>query len=132
MPAVLWLRRWALPCALGAALVMLVVSGLIALIATRARGDIEQLLDQVPTATRYLRREIDRSINDPGSLTHRLQILADLPRAASARAFGGDGANAAGRVRTHGYGSGEHPGGGVLHRGARSGAVSGLPAARRE
>jgi predicted PurR-regulated permease PerM len=83
-PAVIRLCRWGLPSALGAALVMIAVSGLIAVLVSRTRGDVEQLLEQVPIATRYLQHEIDRSINEPGSIAQRLKMLADLPGAASA------------------------------------------------
>ena len=53
---------------------------MIALLLDRTRGDISNCSTRCRPATRYLRHEIDRNMNDPGSLTHRLKTLVDLPR----------------------------------------------------
>ena len=83
MPPVQRLSRWGVPCALSAALVMLVVSGLVALVIDRTRGDVMQLLDEVPPATQFLRHEVERNLDEPGSLAHRLKALVDLPQASN-------------------------------------------------
>ena len=66
MPAVHWLSRWGLPYALGAALVMLVVSGIGRHTGRVARAATSmQLLDEVPPATRYLQREVNAAWMSP-------------------------------------------------------------------
>jgi predicted PurR-regulated permease PerM len=87
-PSVHWLSRWGVPCALGAAVVMLVLSGLLGVLVDRTRGDLMQLLDEVPPATRFLRHEVERNMSEPGSLGHRLKALVDLPQATSPKAAG--------------------------------------------
>ena len=89
MPPVHWLSRWRLPCALGAALVMLLLSGLVGVVIDRTRGDVMQLLDEVPPATRFLRHEVERSMDEPGSLAHRLKALVDLPQSSGPKSAGG-------------------------------------------
>jgi len=89
MPSVHWLSRWGLPYALSAALVMLVVSGMVGILLDRTRGDVMQLLDEVPPATRFLQHEVQRNMDEPGSLTHRLKALVDLPQMSSPRSAGG-------------------------------------------
>lgn len=83
LPPVQWLSRCRVPSALGAALVMLVISGLVGVLVNRTRGDVMQLLDEVPPATRFLRHEVERDMDEPGSLAHRLKALVDLPQGTS-------------------------------------------------
>ena len=88
MPSVHWLSRWGLPYALSAALVMLVVSGMVGILLDRTRGDVMQLLDEVPPATRFLQHEVQRNMDEPGSLAHRLKTLVDLPQMSGPRSAG--------------------------------------------
>jgi len=81
-PAVSALACARVPRSVGAALVLLALCTLIGLAAGRTRGDLAQMLDQMPSAARYVRREVRRSLDDPSSIAHRLEVLASLPHSA--------------------------------------------------
>jgi predicted PurR-regulated permease PerM len=78
-PAVNFLRRARLPRAAAAALVLLCLSLLIGIVGHRTRGQMIQVVDEMPPAVRHLRHEVDTALNDPGSLAHRLKVLVELP-----------------------------------------------------
>jgi predicted PurR-regulated permease PerM len=78
-PAVRLLRRIRVPQAIGAAIVLIVISSLLAVLAEQTRGQVVQVVDELPTAARHLRHEIDQALNNPGSMAHRLKVLVDLP-----------------------------------------------------
>ncbi|HEX4025224.1 MAG TPA: AI-2E family transporter [Steroidobacteraceae bacterium] len=83
-PAVNALARIHVPRSIGAALVLLMLSALIGTAASRTRGDLMQMLDQMPPAARYVRHEVRRTLDDPSSIAHRLALLANLPENAVA------------------------------------------------
>lgn len=78
-PAVDRLARWQVPRPLGAALVLLALCGLAALAGSRTRQDAEAVFDQLPSAARYLQREFTHMMSDPRSITHRIELLFNLP-----------------------------------------------------
>jgi predicted PurR-regulated permease PerM len=78
-PAVRLLRRVRIPQVIGAALVLIVISSLVAVLAEHTRGQVMQVVDELPTAARHLRHEIDQALNNPGGMAHRLKVLIDLP-----------------------------------------------------
>jgi predicted PurR-regulated permease PerM len=79
-PAVSFLARAHVPRALGAATVLLALSCIIALGAGQLRDDAGAVLDELPAAARYLQREVNTALSDPGSLAHRIKALMDMPR----------------------------------------------------
>jgi len=81
-PAVNFLARLYVPRALGAAVVLLALSTIIGLGVSHLREEADTVLDELPAAARYLQREVNTALNDPGSLAHRIKALMDLPRAA--------------------------------------------------
>jgi predicted PurR-regulated permease PerM len=81
-PPVDVLSRLRVPRLLGAALVLLALSLLIAVAVSRTRGELVQVLDQMPSAAGYVRREVRRALDDPSSIAHRLALLANLPESA--------------------------------------------------
>jgi predicted PurR-regulated permease PerM len=83
-PAVNALARAHVPRLVGAAVVLLALSALFGLAASRIRGDLVQMLDQMPSAARYVRHEARRTLDDPTSIAHRLAALADMPENAAA------------------------------------------------
>jgi predicted PurR-regulated permease PerM len=79
-PAVNLLSRLHVPRPLGAAVVLLTLSTLIGLTGSHLRDDADTLLDELPAATRYLQREVNAALNNPGSVAHRIKALMDMPR----------------------------------------------------
>jgi predicted PurR-regulated permease PerM len=82
-PAVERLARWHVPRPLGAALVLLALSGLGAFAGSRTRADAVAVFDQLPSAARYLRREFAHMLSDPRSLAHRIELMFNLPNGPS-------------------------------------------------
>jgi len=81
-PTVNLLARAHVPRSIGAALVLIALSLVIAFVINHTRDDAIKVTDELPHATRYLQREINAAVNDPGSFAHRLKMLMDLPRGA--------------------------------------------------
>jgi predicted PurR-regulated permease PerM len=78
-PLVRALRRIRIPQGIGAAIVLIALCSLVAIIAERTRGQVVQVVDELPAAARHLRHEIDQALNNPGSMAHRLKVLIELP-----------------------------------------------------
>lgn len=83
-PVVSLLARMHVPRAIGAALLLVALSAGVGLLVNYSRDDAVRLLDQMPSAARYLRREVNSALNNPGSLAHRLKTLVELPNGAPA------------------------------------------------
>jgi predicted PurR-regulated permease PerM len=85
-PLVRALRRIRIPQAIGAAIVLIAICSLVAIIGERTRGQVVQVVDELPAAARHLRHEVDQALNNPGSMAHRLRVLIELPDGGEAAA----------------------------------------------
>lgn len=83
-PTVKWLRRFRIPNAVGAALVLVALCLAMWTLAHRTGGQLIQVLDDMPQAVRHLRHEVDVALNDPGSVAHHFKVLIDLPHTGGA------------------------------------------------
>jgi len=82
-PPVDWLARWHVPRPIGAALIMLMLTAIIATLADRASSDAAQLLEQLPQAVEQVRLALTRAQRDgQGPLQHVQRAASELDKLA--------------------------------------------------